>query len=225
MADKIDRLKPSPFKDGPGEFLTAKIAEFMKNEPHFNKIFGDSIDDYDREDYSLRELPALRFYNFKTTKLQESHYIIGEVFADIIWPFSIRRDETEKYPSQVANALLQQFRRPSFFNAMRVVVPGLNELGKTFDIDKSLGFMNEQMGEEECPVTHMTLNFRLDLKEWDAYLETQGRTKDDPFDITLENLRVIASNIQAIRDGADLTTKDVEISSTQTAGGAINGNN
>jgi hypothetical protein len=221
MEDKLDRLSPEVeggpalFLSGPGQFLATAVAEALKKEPHFNLIFGDSVDDYDREDYSMRELPALRVYNFTSTKLQESHYITGELFADVIWPPSIRRNETEKFISQVGTALLQQFRRQPFFAAMRLAVPGLNELGKVFTVDKSMSFQNELMGEEECPVTHITINFRLDLKEWDAYLEMQGRTKEDPFDITLENLRVIASTIQAIKTESGVNTVELEIESTQ----------
>ena len=199
MADRLSRLDPSPFLDGPGEFLVSNIAKYMREEPHFKKIFGDSVDDYDREDYSMRELPAMRFYSFQYTKETESHYITGNVFCDVILPPSIRRKETEKIPSQLANALLQQFRRPCFFQAMQLVVPGLNELGKVFTVDKSLVFQNTKQ-DDECPVVHITINFRLDQKQWDEYLEMQGRTKNDPFDVTLENLELIATTIQGTDD-------------------------
>lgn len=215
---KIDRLVPELFLDGPGEFLTKSVARAIREECHFKQVFGESVVDYDREDFSIRELPALRVYNMDYSKKQESHYIEGELKVDVILPPLLRREETESVQSQLASALLQQFRRPSFFEAMLKAVPGLNELGKVFSVDKSLGFQNESM-TDECPVTHISLNFRIDLKEWDAYLESQGRTKEDPFDVTLENLRKIASTIQGIRVDADLGTKDVELATQQAIGG------
>ena len=215
MADKLSRLEPSPFKDGPGEFLVYYIAKYLREESHFKMVFGDTVDDYDREDYSMRELPAMRFYTFQYTKEHESHYITGNVFCDVILPPSIRRKETEKIPSQLATALIQQFRRPSFFASMQAVVPGLNELGKVFAVDKSLTFQNTTM-EDECPVVHITINFRLDLKQWDEYLELQGRTIEDPFDVTLANLETIATTIQGTDDSGNV---DITINGTQTLEG------
>lgn len=221
MADRVSRIEkltPLLFLDGPCEFLSKSVALAIKNEEHFKVLFGDSVEDYDREDFSIRELPACRVYAYRYTKEHESHYINGELFLDVILPPLVRRADTEEIQSRISSALLQQFRRPSFFAAMQSAVPGLNELGKVFSVDKSLGYQNTN-DDAECPLTHMTLNFRLDLKVWDAYLESQGRTKDEPFQKTLENLRVIASKIQGIRKDADLATKDVEIATKQDIGG------
>lgn len=218
MATKLERLTPHLFLDGPAEFITKSIAVALIQEPHFRQIFGDSVELYDREDFSMRELPALRVYNFTYTKEHESHYINGDIKLDVILPPLLRRDQTEEVQGKIAGALLQQFRRPEFFAAMQQKIPGLNELGKVFSVNKSLGFQNTSM-TDECPCTQITLNFRLDLKQWDQYLEDTGRTKDDPFDVTLEDLRTVASTIQGIRKDADLTTKDVEIGTKQKIGG------
>lgn len=207
---KFDQLTPDLFKDGPVQFLVKQLVQAIAKEPHWAKLFGESIEQYDREDFSMRELPALRVYNFTYTKEHESHYIVGDVFLDVILPPFIRRDQLEDVQSQIASALLQQFRRQPFFYALQQVVPGLNELGKVFSVDKTLGFQNSTM-EDECPVTHITANFRIDLKDWDEYLESQGRTKEDPFDVTLENLATIATTIQTVRVDADLTTADVQL--------------
>lgn len=212
--DKLDRLTPNLFLSGPGEFLASAIARMIIQEPHFNRVFGETVDDYDREDYSMRELPALRVYNPKYTKEQESHYIFGNIHMDMILPPSIRRKETESIPSRLATAMLQQFRRPSFFSAMQLAVPGLNELGKVFDVDKNLTFQNTQM-TDECPVVKIVLNFRIDLKQWDAYLEIEGRTKDDPFDVTLADLDLIATQIVGVNDAG---VRQIEVDSSQVIG-------
>lgn len=218
MAARIDNLTPILFLDGPTEFLSKSICTALIAEPHFHEVFADNVVDYDKEDFSMRELPALRVYGFTYTKEHESHYINGDIKIDIILPAMIRREETEEIQGRLAAALLQQFRRPNFFQAMEEKVPGLNELGKVFSVDKSLGYQNDKT-VDECPTTQITLNFRIDLKQWDAYLEEQGRTKEDPFDVTLKNLKRIATKIQGIRVDADITTKDVELDSTQIIGG------
>jgi hypothetical protein len=203
MEDKLDRMTPQLFKDGPGEHLAMQVALAIKNERHFRMVFGEAVDDYDREDYSMRDLPALRVYNPGYRKEHESHYINGNLNMDVILPASIRRVETEDIPSRIATALLQQFRRPGFFERMVQAVPGLNELGKVFEVDKNLTFQNTQMNDE-CPVVKIVLNFRIDLKAWDAYLEEQGRTKGEPFDVVLEDLKLIATTIQGIDDDASV---------------------
>ena len=76
-------------------------------------------------------------------------------------------------------------------------MPGLNELGKTFTVDKSLAFQPES-SQEIVPMTRLTINFRIDLREWDAFLESDNRTKDDPFERTLADLEYISTLIQGI---------------------------
>jgi hypothetical protein len=102
---------------------------------------------------------------------------------------------------------LQQFRRATFFANVGLVVPGLNELGKTFSVSKNLEFV---YNSEYCPALQMTVNFRIDIRAWDDYLESQYLTKDDPFEATLGDLELIAATIKGLED--DLTTTNVTIS-------------
>lgn len=202
--EKVDRLTPDLFLDGPTEYLCIGICALLKADPHWKQIFGDFVDPYERIDYAYRNLPALRVYNQTFTKEHESHYINGDLQLDAILPPSIRRPEHQTFQDRLAAALLQQFRRPGFFAAMRERVPGLNELGKVFSVDKTLGL---QLKDDAAPMTQITLNFRVDLKEWDAYLEREGRTKDQPFEKTLEKLRTIAGEIRGVNDsgGTEVT--------------------
>lgn len=212
---RLDALKPDLFLDGPAEFLIKLIAQEILKVPQFAEIFGESVDAYKRMDYSMREIPALRIYNENMDKEFESWFINGDVIVDVILPPEIRRNETQQFQDTLSSALLQQFRRPEFFKAMLDLVPGLNELGRKFTVNKSLGFM---YGDEDmAPLTQISLNFRLDLREWDRYLEESGRTKDDPFEVTLGQLTRINKVIHGMRD--DLTTKEVEIRDDQKIGG------
>lgn len=197
FVDTLDKGLLTQFIDNPVEFLCAATAAQIACIPQFKAIFGDSIDGYMRMDYSVRQLPALRVYNETATKEFESWFITGDIKLDVIWPGNLRREETQQFQDTMSSALLQQFRSNTFFGAVNKLVPGLNELGKTFSWDKTLGFDFE---EEMVPLTQLTANFRLDLRIWDIYLESEGRTKETPFEVTLANLKRIANTIQALRD-------------------------
>lgn len=206
--DRIDLLQISDtnlsenlFYVGPEEFLINAIKDEIKKVTQFNALFGDSIDAYQRQDYSIRELPALRMYTERFTKEFDSWFVAGDLKVDIIYPASLRRDQLMQYQMTISSAIIQQFRRVSFFNAITEKVPGLNELGKRVDIDTSLGFQRE---EEIVPLTQITLNFRIDLRIWDDYLTQTNRTKDEPFCETIVDLDRIVSVIQGLKDNQDL---------------------
>lgn len=207
MAERIDNLQTdpdslpeqdSPFFSGPAEFLVNEIARQIRAVPQWVKIFGEFIDPYKRMDYQFRNLPALRIYNDQATKEFESWFIDGDIKADTLLPAALRRNELQQVQDSLAMALLQQFRRPQFFETMAAKVPGLNMLGSRFSVDKSLGFEWE---ETECPLTQITINFRLDLRIWDDYLTRTNRTKDSPYEAILGNLERIASTIKGLKEG------------------------
>jgi hypothetical protein len=202
-AGRIDTMGPldsgqlTQFLDNPVEFLCATMASELKKIPQWTEIYGDFIDGYMRMDYDIRNLPALRIYNESGTKEHESWFINGDIKVDSILPASLRRTETQQIQDTLTGALIQQLRSMDYFVAVEANVPGLNELGKVFAWDKTLGF---QFEEEMVPLTQITLNFRLDQRIWDDHLESEGRTKNIPFEVTLGNLRKIASTIQALKD-------------------------
>ena len=195
--DLIDKLKINPFIDGPTEALVKATALSIAETPEWRYIFGENIDTYERDDYSFRQLPALRVYCQRYRKEQESHYITGELVMDILYPAALRRHELQQFQDILSAAMVQQFRRERVFLHLRALVPGLNELGKVFDVDKTLGLA---VAEGACPITQMKPNFRIDLKQWDQYLESTGRTKDDPFNVTLKDLQTIAVQILGRND-------------------------
>lgn len=217
-ADEVlfERLKADIFLDGPGDFLAKAVATEIAKVKQWKEIFRDAVETYERFDFSIRELPALRVYNLTFRKETESHYCVGDLLIDIVLPPSMRRKELQTVQDTLSSAMLQQFRRPQFFSALRDVVPGLNEMGKVFNIDKTLGM---QYQEQILPITQIQANFRIDLKEWDHYLERESRTKDEPFTRTLGALEQIVSTIDGIRVQDDLSTKEVSIETEQDIGG------
>lgn len=200
-SERIENFNLNPFLDGPTEFLVKTCAAEIAKVPQFKLIFGEFIDPYRRMDYPVRGLPAVRLYNNVFVKESEDWFITGDIICDIIFPASLRRIQTQQLQDTISAALLQQFRRPKFFDACCATVPGLNELGKVFSVDKSRGF---SWNDDLVPLTQITVNFRLDLREWDLYLEAQDRTKDDPFERTLGDLGEIITTIQALREDGEV---------------------
>lgn len=209
--ERIENFATNPFLSGPAEFLAEAIAENLRCIPQFKLIFGDQIDSYCRMDYSMRSLPALRIFNEHYVKDYESWFIVGEIFADVIFPASLRREDLQRLPDIISSAIVQQFRRPQFFLDVEAKVPALNELGKTVNVDKSLGYKWEK---DSVPLTRIVLNFRIDLRVWDQYLEDHGRTKDDPFEVTLEDLKSIVTTIQGLRDDGTVNVTEALIVET-----------
>ncbi len=216
MAERIDQVQPKLFIDGPAEYLSFKVAAELQKVKQFDRIFDEYIDGYKRMDYGMRNLPALRIYNNGYIKEFESWYINGDLVLDIIFPPSIKRDLLQRTSDVVSNALLQQFRRPKFLAALREQVPGLNELGKRFEVDKALAFEFET---DLAPLTQIRANFRLNLEEWDRHLVETLRTKDDPFEEVLGSLDEVVSVIQGLRDGSEEVQVSVPSSQTTTLEG------
>jgi hypothetical protein len=201
---------PTPFLDGPAEFLCKSVAEQLTAVRQWKAVFGEFIDGYKRMDYGIRNLPALRVYNNTASVSSQNGWLTGELIADAILPASLRRNELQQVQDTLSAALWQQFRRNEFFHTMRALVPALNELGRVVSVDKSLGYKWEEADDEVVPLTQFTINFKLDLRIWDDYLTEQCRTTDDPFERTLRNLELISNTIRGVSAETD-TPAEVEL--------------
>lgn len=206
MTERVDILDAPSWLLQPSDRIVASVVEEIRREPVFVSIFGEAIEPYLRMDFGVRDLPAIRVHSPTGRKDGETWYFTGEVKADVIFPPSVRRAQLQGYPDIVCAALLAQFRRQPFFEAVRAKVPGLNQLGWSFSFDKSLGFVAKE-GDEICPLTQLVINYRVNLNEWDEYLESTDRTTDDPFERTLGDLeRIVATAQTLLDDGTSVST-------------------
>lgn len=206
-ASTIEGVETDLFLTGPQEFLIRTFCDLLKAQPLWLKLFGDNIDPYMRMDYSARNFPSMRVYCDKWGRNFETWYNNGDLQIDIIWPASIRRTELQQIPMTIASALEQQLSSPKFFEALCAKVPGLNEFGKRLDVDMSKFF---SYGEDDAyPFTRLKVGFRIDLAAWARYLESDNRTKDEPFQRTLKDLRLLVGVIEGLRsedpDAVDVT--------------------
>lgn len=209
MSERMSAIAPNPFLSSPGDALSDFTAKGVALVPQFKKIFGERVDGYMRMDYSLRELPALRIYNNDFVMEADNWFCTGTMTADVLLPASVRRNDLQIFTDVLTGALIQQFRRQSFFDSLRAQVPGLNYLGQSITLKKDLAF---QLTEEQLvPMAQATINFRVDLREWDLFLESDGRTVDTPFIRTLANLERIWTTIHGESLEGSTTTADVAI--------------
>lgn len=201
----VEGRETSIYLTGPAEFLCHQVAKELSENQVWRKVFGEFIDGYKRMDYPMRALPAMRIYNNSYRKSFDSWYVEGDLTVDIILPANIRRTDLQQLPDTLSSAMVQQFRIPTWFQTLHSKVPGLNELGKIVNVDKSLAF---EWGDTLVPLTQIELNFRIDMNAWDNYLETDNRTKASPFERTLGDLERIVSKIEALRDDSE---KELEV--------------
>jgi hypothetical protein len=88
---------PSPYIDGPSEFLVKQVCAEILKVPQFKGLFGEFVTPYMRMDYPIRALPVLRIYNNTFVKEFDSWFITGDLTMDVIYPASLRREENELY--------------------------------------------------------------------------------------------------------------------------------
>lgn len=217
MSERIDLLELPSWLLQPGDKIVASMVTELRKEPVFAAIFGESIEPYMRADFGVRDLPALRVFDPSGKKDAETWFSDGFIRAEVIFPPAIRREQLQAYPSVVRSALMAQFRREPFFAAVRAAVPGLNRLGWSFSWDNTLGFIPRDT-ENVCPMLQITLDWRVDLAEWDRYLESDDRTVDEPFKKTLGDLERIIATANALLD--DDTESGVVVPTTITIGDA-----
>ena len=65
------------------------------------------------------------------------------------------------------------------------------------------------------PMAQVTINFRLDLRQWDIFLEEHNRTVDDPFEQTLADLALIVATIHPVNDDFTSANTDVTLNITE----------
>lgn len=212
MANRLDLLEAPDWFLQCGDRIVEVLAVELAAEKTFARIFGASIFAYKRMDIGVREMPALRIYNDVGRSESQTGYESGDIKLDVIFPADIRRQNMQKFPDLVTSALKAAFRAQPFFRRVRAQVPGLNQLGWSVSYDKSLGF---KPGDDvdPCPVTQLTVNFRVLLEEWDRYLESDDRSPETPFDRTLGDLeRIYVETLAKDNDG---TTKVSDLSQAE----------
>lgn len=170
--------------------------------------------DYQRMDWSIRQLPAINLFESQTeSKQSENAYVTGTLQMQIFWPPNFRRGDLARVPavfrSAIENFFASQYVRDMldelYFIERNPKVYGLNEFGKVLTWSPNVEGVVES---EMVPVTIVDIAYRIDLRAWYRALEFMGRTKDDPFEVTLADLSRIAGNYTGIDD---VVTQDPKI--------------
>jgi hypothetical protein len=212
MAERVELLDSPDWHLQPGDKIVATLVDAIKAEPVFSRIFGSSVYGYKRMDIGVREMPAMRIYNDTGRKEAETWYLNGDVKLEVILPASTRRQDLQRLSDLMTSALIAWFRAQPTFRTVAAKVPGLNQLGWFFSFDKSLAFQ-PGADSDPCPLTQITVNYRVLLNEWDAYLESDDRTSEEPFRRTLADLERIY--VETIAKDDTATTQVTDSSQAQ----------
>lgn len=205
------------FLSSPGEDLVNKLMFQMNKIKGFKELFGEfkskeqqkSTDqqrwaDYNRQDWSIRQLPAINIFESQSeTKQAENGYITGNISIQVFWPANFRRSDLSRVPSAYKGAMLGFFSSDFckdmldelYYNQRPEKVYGLNELGKNLTWSPNVEGLVES---ELVPVTILEVQYRIDLRAWYRALEYMGRTKENPFAVTLDDLVGIDGVFQGI---------------------------
>lgn len=216
------------FMSGPGEDLIPKLLSQMSKVSGFIKIFGpykpqSEIDDknqrwadYQRFDWSMRQLPAINCFESQTEiKESDQAFLNGSLTLQIFWPANFRRSDMRRVEVAFKGAL-ENFFSSKYVNSMLdelywiqrpEKVYGLNQLGKTLTWTPNTEGIVES---ELVPVTILDVQYRIDLRAWYRALEFMNRTKDEPFEETLDNLIVIGG-LDSVYQGTDNDEVIIEI--------------
>lgn len=184
------------FLSGPGEALVPYFLAALSACEPFAKIFGPaktkkgewlSWADYPRDDWSIRQLPAVNVYEGGTeTKQSPNGFLEGSLQVVVFWAPNLRRSDVSRMPAMFQAALLN-FLESDACRALLdphpavnvdTKVPGLNRLGAEVNWSPNTEGIVE---DELVPVTMVEVRYRVDLRRWYQFLESEGRTMSDPF--------------------------------------------
>jgi hypothetical protein len=196
---------------GPGEDLVKKLMMQMAKVKGFIAIFGPYKDgsenmrwaDYQRFDWSTRQLPAINIFTSQPEeKESDNAYLNGTIQIQVIWPPKLRRTDLTNIP--LASQYVQTMLDEIYYIQRPEKVYGLNALGKQMTWTPNAEGVIES---EQVPVTMIDVKYRIDLRAWYRALEFMDRTRDNPFEDTLEQLAEIFGEYDGVK--ADQTTEVV----------------
>lgn len=208
------------FLSGPGSDLVPKLIAQMSSIKQFKALFGpydpkkqdQRWSDYQRFDWSVRQLPAMNvFESGSENKDSDNAFLRGSIQIQIFWPPNMRRSDLTRVPASF-KAIVENFFSSQYCQSMLdelyyiqrpEKVFGLNELGKTLTWSPNVEGLVEN---EAVPVTILDISYRIDLRSWYRAMEFMGRTKANPFEVTLDDLSVVGGEYDGVpaKDGSDV---------------------
>lgn len=226
-AGDLDKI----FLSTPGESLVAATLMQMSTIKNatgaaFTQLFGPyqpGVDqqrwaDYPREDWSIRQLPAISIYEGESEdKTSSNAWLNGTITIVAAFAPNQRRSDLSRVQNTFKGVLQNFFESQScvdmldeiYWHERSMKVPGLNEYGKTMTWSPNVEALVE---DKMVPVTLVNVRYRIDLRAWYRALEFQNRTQLDPYRDSLADLTVIGTDfVGVINDdgtGVQITIPD-----------------
>lgn len=171
--------------------------------------------DYQRFDWSTRMLPAINIFEGQAVEKQSDNaYQTGNISFQVYWPGSARRSDLMRLQNAFSGVLTNFFASDYvkdmldeiYFVQRDAKVSGLNEYGKMITWTPNTEGVTEE--GELVPVTIVDVKYRIDLRSWYRALEFQNRTKEEPFQNTLDDLSVIGGEYDGVVKEKDVVDAD-----------------
>lgn len=208
------------FLDSPGQLIVLRTLQQMARVNGYAMLFGPLTvgpvekgsqvaqaqrwADYQRFDWSIRQLPAINVYEEQTEEKTSSNaWLTGSIAIQVFWPPNFRRSDLARIPNAFKGSLQNFFESDLVKNMLDELywiqrpekVPALNEYGKQMTWSPNIEGVIES---ELVPVTMVSVKYRIDLRAWYRHLEFDSRTKGDPFERTLADLTRIAGEYDGV---------------------------
>jgi hypothetical protein len=198
------------FLSAPGDDLVDKLIGQLQKIPQMVQLFGPaeggSWANYNRFDWSARQLPAINILEAQSESKSSDHgYLTGTVQIQVYWPSEFRRADLARVPN-LFKGILENFFSSKYVSAMLdelyckvrpEKVFGLNEFGKTLTWSPNVEGITDG---DLTPMTILDVQYRIDLRAWERALEYLGRTEDDPFTATLPDLSDLVGRLDGVDD-------------------------
>lgn len=186
------------FITGPIEFLCYEVSLFFKNNSPWKELFGESVYYYPREDLTCYELPSICVYRDSVGRRQStSHYYEGNITIDFALPVSLQRETMHQVAETIASCFNLQLRGAGTgIQEIYNKTPGLIAFGYTVEDEKF--YKGSSLNSNEALIVSFKAGFKVDLKLFDKYMESDNRTSDYPFIRTLDDLKSIFTTIAGV---------------------------
>lgn len=192
--------KPTPleFEDGPGQHIVRQVLSKLKTFPAYDRIFGRNVYDYQKDDLSTDDLPALMM--FETRETYDPRFLRGVLRMWVILPHGMDQGDALAFARACGKSLIEFNQTATWLFDSGTpeldthVVPGLSEFAQRGGANYERAF--SLINNDAAPALEVTADYAVDFRVWEAWLEEQCRDRN-PFEDRLEQLLELYGTIEA----------------------------
>lgn len=99
----------------PSSLICQAVKYAIQQNKYLNQVFGEAVADYRRDDFMIKQLPALGISRQQDETPSRYYPFEGYLTFDIFLPISIARSSTSAIFNQIAETFIICLQQPNFF--------------------------------------------------------------------------------------------------------------